>query len=263
MTYGLQLTNTTGRALLGGGLKILRFKSKITGITPPHPLYYNTTTFNLDDVELLLDTGVTAISNPPVIYHVPIESNSADDIYANTSLIYKNGSWHAGFICKSPTVVTAYVFEHNTSPPSSGYGMQLFDAAGALTFDSNIKPLLPLGAVNVARVADVWGKWGSYTGWTLGSAVHTLPTAAQGKSIAIHSPAFYSGWIRGVVGASPQGGGGTPFRDFGIGGCRRFNNTLYFEAVYKIRTWSFIPPLFTSARWQNAWVSMIDTTLYD
>jgi hypothetical protein len=105
-----------------------------------HPLYIiNEYTINIPNTDLLAFSHVTFPSYTAILYQTAINSTT-------TRLLV------VGQLYEQPQV---YCFRKIVGS-SGGYGIKVFDAAGAETFSTNTRTLIPRAASNISVTASPW-----------------------------------------------------------------------------------------------------------
>lgn len=163
MVTGVQIKNNDNKILIDSDLSHYHFLGKYTA-------YSTTQTPDIMDGPGNLSYGpnenkdMTGMPDKGNIFKYSIPSNGAkppmvfiknvSDAFMAVVLTSKSGSnWDTWIFCSSGTVSapTVYAFSprNQMSTTLTGYGLEVYDSSGNISFDSKIKPLRVIGGGNI------------------------------------------------------------------------------------------------------------------
>jgi hypothetical protein len=163
-TYGLRAINDESELLIDSEYFSPTFTQKLEFISSAVSEEAGTSFLHSGYVKReYRTTSITTAGNYIVMWTLP---NSTADVWYNFESSTVNGS---GFLtlyvyanslgnALTYTLPTAYVFAVSSLPATSGYGLQLFNSAGAKTYDSNNVQLAPY------YISDSFTFWNDPTG---------------------------------------------------------------------------------------------------
>ena len=182
MTYGLEITNVANQVLIDADLFGYYFLGKVTATTSWNHTY-------LDDLggedywdsPNNIDTNQTPgrvfeyqialpFNKPPMCFIKPI-GYTTTAMYTSVVRVWKyNATYWKVWVLQSsnsmtgPTLYNFATMDQVVNASSDSFGMQTFNSAGDVTFDSRYKPLRVVGAANATPPANaISGSHGSGT----------------------------------------------------------------------------------------------------
>lgn len=146
MSFGIQVNNLNGEMLISDAFATPQFFGKLT------PTYTGTTVINSKNIHEWSYGGLTRpVANTPYMAIPSYPMNSNLYYYGfGPGINWRNGTTFTQYLyVETPTSVSytsvpvpdVYVFTLVDHKPQTGYGMQVFNSAGKLMFDSRNKPL--------------------------------------------------------------------------------------------------------------------------
>lgn len=166
MTYGFEATNNSSQLTVTSESPMLRFLVKPTAVSAGYitqsehiPHRFNVNTAGVDD--------------PPVVFIKP----NVDTVTRVDSIYHLGGtSWQINVHCVS---IVSYAEDMRNTPQATpeiyvfckmsnsgaAYGLQLFNSAGQVTFDTNYRPLWIRGVLSLSQKSGYkysYGSWVNY-----------------------------------------------------------------------------------------------------
>ena len=153
MSYGFRVKNNSGNILVSDETYNLVYLGKATfiGVTYTFTSVLNIPTFEVSELKYEINSGGAPIV--PFLYNPNSGGNSNRSAFggiANLELVGNIWTLYIYIDRFASFVPTVYCFRRIASAPLTGYGMAVFDASGAQTYNTNANHINLKSIVNVA-----------------------------------------------------------------------------------------------------------------